>query len=235
MRTEYSEPGDHIESVAPIVTVSRYRGFTRVNHWLTAGCMVLLLLSGFALFDPSLFFLTGIFGGGQNTRWLHPIVGVVLFFSFLVLFLQLWRLNLPRREDVEWAMHPVDVLTAHEERLPELGKYNAGQKTVFWGMAGLIVVSICTGLMIWEQHVHLWKDYAPTLASIPARRIAVAVHALAAFLMILLFIAHVYAAIWTRGTISAMTRGRVTGGWAFRHHRKWLRELAGRRRNTPAE
>ena len=25
-----------------------------------------------------------------------------------------------------------DVLTGHEERLPEVGKYNAGQKMVFW-------------------------------------------------------------------------------------------------------
>jgi formate dehydrogenase subunit gamma len=24
-----------------------------------------------------------------------------------------------------------------------------------------------------------------------------------------------------------MTRGQVTGGWAWRHHRKWLRELVG--------
>ncbi len=25
-----------------------------------------------------------------------------------------------------------------------------------------------------------------------------------------------------------MTRGTVTGGWAWRHHRKWLRELASK-------
>ena len=25
-----------------------------------------------------------------------------------------------------------DVLAAHEEKLPEVGKYNAGQKMVFW-------------------------------------------------------------------------------------------------------
>lgn len=46
---------------------------------------------------------------------------------------------------------------------------------------------------------------------------------------------HVYAAIWTRGTLRAMTRGTVTGGWAFRHHRKWFKELAQRRRVDPAE
>jgi formate dehydrogenase subunit gamma len=39
---------------------------------------------------------------------------------------------------------------------------------------------------------------------------------------------HVYAAIWVRGTISAMTKGSVTAGWAYRHHRKWLREEAGK-------
>ena len=43
--------------------------------------------------------------------------------------------------------------------------------------------------------------------------------------MICVWIVHVYAAIWVRGTIRAMTRGQVTGGWAWRHHRKWLREL----------
>ena len=51
------------------------------------------------------------------------------------------------------------------------------------------------------------------------------VHALAAIVAICLWIVHVYAAIWVRGTISAMTRGKVTGGWAWRHHRRWLREL----------
>ena len=95
----YSQRGDHIESTDP-VTVSRYRGFTRANHWVTAISLIVLLLSGMALFSPYLYFLTGLFGGGQTTRWLHPFVGVLLFFSFLLLFLQLWRLNLPKPEDV---------------------------------------------------------------------------------------------------------------------------------------
>ena len=42
----------------------------------------------------------------------------------------------------------------------------------------------------------------------------------AAIVAICLWIVHVYAAIWVRGTISAMTRGKVTGGWAWRHHRR---------------
>jgi formate dehydrogenase subunit gamma len=36
---------------------------------------------------------------------------------------------------------------------------------------------------------------------------------------------HVYAAIWVRGSFDAMIKGKVTPGWAWRHHRKWLRGL----------
>lgn len=223
----FSQPGDHIEATHP-VTVSRYRGLTRLNHWVTAASLIVLLLSGMALFHPSLFFLTGLFGGGQTTRWLHPFVGILLFFSFLLLFLQLWRLNLPRPEDVTWVENIGEVIKGDEEKLPELGKYNAGQKFIFWGMSALILVLIGSGVMIWEQ-------YFPDLVSIPVRRWAVLAHSLAAVAIILVFILHVYAAFWTRGTIRAMTRGTVTGGWAWKHHRKWLRELAGRERRGPAE
>ena len=190
--------------------------------------LILLLLSGLAFFSPSLYFLTGLFGGGQTARWLHPIIGVVLFFSFLLLFVQLWRLNLPRPEDATWVGNIGELIRGEEEKLPELGKYNAGQKLIFWGMAGLIVVLIGSGIMIWEQ-------YFPDLVSIPVRRVALLIHSIAAVLIILLFILHVYAAIWTRGTIRAMTRGSVTGGWAYKHHRKWLRELAERKPTDPAE
>ncbi|WP_288948020.1 formate dehydrogenase subunit gamma [uncultured Paracoccus sp.] len=226
-RRVFSARGDHIESRRP-VTVSRYRGITRLNHWVTAASLIVLLVSGLALFHPSLYFLTGLFGGGQVTRWLHPFVGVLLFFSFLLLFLQMWRLNLPRPEDRTWVSQIGDVVRGEEEKLPELGKYNAGQKFVFWAMSVLIVVLIVSGVMIWQE-------YFPDLVTIPVRRWAVLVHALAAVAIILTFILHVYAAIWTRGTLRAMTRGTVTGGWAWRHHRKWLRELAGRGESGPAK
>jgi formate dehydrogenase subunit gamma len=226
-RPYYSECGDRIDSTAP-VTVSRYRGFTRANHWLTALCLIVLALSGLALFDPSLYFLTGLFGGGQTTRWLHPIVGVVLFLSFMLLFVKLWRLNMPKPEDTTWVTRIGDVVKGNEDALPELGKYNPGQKFVFWAMTGLIVVLIVSGVLIWQQVVG-------HMVSVPVRRVAVLVHAVSAVLILLVFILHVYAAVWTRGTLRAMTRGTVTGGWAWRHHRKWLREIASRDNKGPAE
>lgn len=211
------ERGDQVHPGSP-VTVDRYTGGARINHWITATCLVLLALSGLALFHPALFFLTGLFGGGENTRMIHPWIGVLLFFSFFGLFIRFWRANLWRAEDGTWLARLRDVLTSHEERLPEVGKYNAGQKVVFWSMSILIVALIASGLLIWDQY---FAEYS----TVETKRIAVLVHSLAAVIIICVWIVHVYAAIWVRGTIGAMTKGRVTGGWAWKHHRKWLREL----------
>lgn len=224
---ERLQPGDAVHPGKP-VTVNRYGPLARANHWIIAASLILLALSGLALFMPALYFLTGLFGGGQNTRAFHPWIGVALFVSFFVFFFQLWRANLPEKVDVVWLSRFRDVISGNEEKLPELGKYNAGQKFIFWAMSGLILLLIATGLMIWEA-------YFTHFFSIPTQRIAVLAHSILAVLIICVFILHVYAAIWTRGTLRAMTRGTVTGGWAWRHHRKWLRELAVRRKAGPAE
>ena len=211
------EKGDSVHPGKP-VTVDRYTGGARINHWITATSLVLLAISGLALFHPSMYFLTGLFGGGQATRAIHPWIGVILFFSFFGLFFRFWRANLWAAEDGTWMARLADVLTAREERLPEVGKYNAGQKIVFWAMSILIVVLISSGLVIWDQYFY-------PLTSIEQKRVAVVIHAAAAVTIICVWIVHVYAAIWVRGTIGAMTKGRVTGGWAWRHHRRWLKEL----------
>ncbi len=223
MTAEYDvETGDSVHPGKP-VTVDRYTPGARINHWITAASLVLLALSGLALFTPSLYFLTGLFGGGQWTRAIHPWIGVVLFFSFLGLFLRFWKANLWKREDGTWMAKLRDVLAGHDEKLPEVGKYNAGQKMVFWSMSFLIIVLITSGMVVWER-------YFGGLFSLTQQRIAILVHAVAAIAAICVWIVHVYAAIWVQGTISAMTRGQVTGGWAWRHHRKWLRELVTSKR-----
>jgi len=211
------ESGDQVHPGKP-VTVDRYTAGARINHWITAISLVLLALSGLALFHPSLYFLTVLFGGGQWTRAIHPWIGVVLFFSFAGLFLRFWHANLWKAEDGTWLARLRDVMAGREERLPEVGKYNAGQKVVFWSMSLLITVLIVSGVLVWDE-------YFGSYASMETKRLAVLIHSLAAVTIICVWIVHVYAAIWVRGTIGAMTKGRVTGGWAWRHHRKWLREL----------
>lgn len=203
--------------------VRRYSGSARINHWLVAISFIILMLTGLAFFHPSLYPLTALFGGGATARWLHPIAGLVLFVSFLGLFLRFFVSNLPEGTDAVWLARFRHVLAGREEYLPEVGKYNAGQKFVFWAQAILICVLLVTGLGLWEQSLVYVQQYTGFKATIEHKRLAAVVHAGAAVVTIAIWIIHVYAAIWVRGTISAMTSGQVTAGWGWRHHRKWLR------------
>ena len=62
--------------------IERYEASDRINHWLVAITFILLALSGLALFHPSMFFLTNLFGGGPWTRNLQPFIGLVMFVAF---------------------------------------------------------------------------------------------------------------------------------------------------------
>ena len=210
--------------------VSRYTSAARANHWVTAISLILLAISGLSLFHPSLFGLTALFGGGALTREIHPWIGVLLFVSFMGLFFRFWKLNLWNRDDNKWMANLDSVMKGDEEKIPEIGKYNAGQKMVFWGMSILIITLIASGVIIWDKYFY---EYT----TIDQKRMAVLIHAICGIGAITIWIVHVYAAIWVRGTISAMTKGTVTAGWAYRHHRKWLREESGKGRTgaTPAE
>ena len=60
------------------------------------------MLSGLSMFHPMLFFLSGLFGGGQWTRAIHPWIGIVLLISYAGLIVQFWRDNIWNRDDIAW-------------------------------------------------------------------------------------------------------------------------------------
>ena len=198
--------------------IERYEPSDRINHWLVATTFVLLALSGLALFHPATFFLTNLFGGGPWTRILHPFIGLVMFVAFVGLALRFWRDNIVDKKDEQWLKQWQDVINNREDKLPEVGRYNAGQKVLFWVMVACLIVLLLTGLVIWQPY------FAPAF-NITVVRIAALLHAIAAFVLILGIIVHIYAAIWVKGTIRAMTRGYVTRAWAKKHHAAWYREM----------
>jgi len=197
--------------------IVRYTANERTNHWITAITFVLLALSGLAMFHPAMFWLSALFGGGQWTRILHPFVGLVMFVSFLILAVRFWRHNYLDDNDWQWMRQIDDVLANREEKLPEIGRYNAGQKLLFFVMVLCLVLLLLSGIVIWRAY---FSFYFP----IGLVRAAALVHAIAAFVLIVGIIVHIYAALWVKGSVGAMVRGTVTLGWARKHHPRWFRE-----------
>ena len=203
---------------APPDAIERYVYVERASHWLLAIFFFLAGLSGLAFFHPSLFWMTNLFGGGPWARILHPFLGLGMAIFFIALALRMWHHNLINANDKEWLKHAGDVMAGHEERAPPAGRYNAGQKVLFWFLTLCMLGLLVTGFVFWRPY---FADAFPVWLV----RLATLLHALAAAGLILLVIGHVYMSIWTSGSIRAMTQGWVTRRWARLNHPAWYREV----------
>lgn len=190
----------------------------RLCHWFLAACFLLTATSGLAWFFPSLSWLNGVLGTPQLARVLHPFLGIVVFVALGFMLLRFARHNLFARTDLLWFRKVGDVLrNRHGERL-HIGKYNAGQKALFWLMMAAILVLLVSGLMMWRAY---FAQYVP----IPALRLAILAHSFAGIGLILLVVGHVYLALWVRGSIAGMVSGWVPRAWVRQHHDRWSEEL----------
>jgi formate dehydrogenase subunit gamma len=205
------------DSESPRLLVRHTTG-ERTTHWTLALAFILGALSGLALFHPALFWLSELFGGGPWTRILHPYIGVIAVIVFLLFAAGLWGDARLTPTDRQWLRQIDDVIHNREGRLPEVGRYNPGQKLLFWvllvGMLGLLL----SGIVMWRA----WFGLTFPLGLI---RLASLVHAVCAFVLICGIIVHVYSAFWIKGSVEGMVRGTVTAGWAWKHHRAWFRQV----------
>jgi formate dehydrogenase subunit gamma len=200
--------------------IVRYSGSDRFNHWLVALLFVLAAISGLAFFHPSLFFLSNVLGGGQLSRILHPFIGVAMFVLFVLLYFKFWHHNILHKNDRQWLKQIGDVIADREERLPEVGRYNGGQKLLFWVMTITMLLLVVSGMAF-------WRPYFASNFHIDTVRLAAVVHAGAAAVLILGIIVHIYAALWVKGTIKGMWTGVVSSAWARKHHPGWYKEVSG--------
>ena len=199
--------------------LTRYDAHERANHWLVGICFILLALSGLAFFHPAFFPLTQLFGGGIWARILHPFIGVIMALGFLVMFLRFQSLNVMTPADKEWLSRAGEMMNGDDHNMPEQGKYNGGQKAMFWAMSLSILLLFVSGIFLWRAYFSLPVDVV---------RLGAVGHAAIAAIMIAMIFVHVYAALWVRGTVRAMVYGTVTRAWAKQHHRAWYRQVTGK-------
>ena len=199
----------------------RHPVYTRVLHWGVAIFFVLALLSGFAIYSPWLYrAFAPLFGGGPMTRLLHPwfSLGFVVFFALQFLnWLEPMTWN---ESDRRWMKRIRNYVSNEEPVEPEyVDFFNGGQKLYFWAIAASAVLFLISGLPLWFP-----QSFGRSLAAI-----AYVVHDIAALVMLVGFIVHIYEATGAQpGTFQSMTRGTVERRWAWTHHPAWYRRITGR-------
>lgn len=195
--------------------IVRYTFAERVVHAAAAVTYVYLLLTGLALWTPALFWIAGVLGGGFLARAVHPWVGVIFAVAVLRMFQQ-WRRDMAATPiDREWRRAIAHYIRNEDDRVPGAGRFNYGQKSLFWLMVWGTVVLVVSGVVLWFP------------AAVPPqarwlRELAALAHAAAALLTIGGFIVHVYMGLLVvPGGWRAIVHGWVTSEWARRHHPRW--------------
>src|SRR5262249_42046110 len=131
--------------------VQRFTLSERVIHWAIALTFVYAMLTGLALFTPHLYWLAYVLGGGTTIRQWHPIIGVVFFVLLLRMYL-MWRRDMKiDAQDKVW-MKNVGKYIRNEESEVDVGRFNAGQKQLFWVQVVAGVLLLASGIPLWFPH-----------------------------------------------------------------------------------
>jgi formate dehydrogenase subunit gamma len=219
------------------IKVPRFTGFERFSHWLTAVSFVVLGLTGLNITFGKLVLLPLIgpdsFSAlSQAAKYVHNFVS----FSFvvgLILIVELWiKDNIPRKVDIVWLKEGGGFI---KSKHPTAGRFNAGEKLVFWFALGAGAAVIVSGYLL------MFPFYVTDIAGM---QIAQTVHAIVAVLFVAVILAHIYiGTLGMEGAFEAMGEGSVDLNWAKEHHGLWLEETGaagadgthGQPAATPAE
>ncbi len=189
----------------------------RFCHVFIVILFILTALSGLSLFFPSIKAFGLVLGTPQLVRELHPFLGGIVFILLMFMLIRLAHHNIPNRDDVRWLKHINHIIAGKEPEDIPIGKYNAGQKILFWCIMSLISVLMITGIIMWRRY---FAQYFP----IDILRLAIFFHSLAAIGLILLIIGHAYMAFWVKGSVKGMISGYVSRAWARKNHSKWYHD-----------
>ena len=196
--------------------IERFSVIDRVVHWLVALSFLYAALTGLALWSPRLYWLAYLFGGGTTVRAWHPWGGIVFALVFSTMYAR-WRR--PMRLDADdrmWLRFSHRFIFHEEWGLLESGRFNGGQKALFWVQATSGLVLLASGVVLW------WPESMPRWL----RLAAVLLHPMASVVSIAGIIVHIYmGAVAVPEALRGMVQGWVTSRWAATHHPKWLREL----------
>jgi formate dehydrogenase subunit gamma len=199
-------------------TVTRFMPVERFAHWLTATSFIILALTGLSLAFGRLL-LIPVIGHEAFTAMAHygKLAHNFLSFPFvlgLLMMLVLWiRDNIPEKADLIWIKQGGGFLNNGFH--PEAGRFNAGQKMIFWTVVLGGLAMALSGYML------MFPFY---LTGVGGMQISHIIHSLGTAVMVSVIFGHIYiGTIGMEGAFDAMGDGEVDLNWAREHHAGWLK------------
>jgi len=200
-------------------TIERFNGVERFAHWLVAVSFIILGLTGLnmsfgltvvrPLTGPEMFSTLTAFGKLSHNYLSFPFCLGVLLMAVLWI-----RHNIFNAVDAAWFAAGGGLLQKGVH--PPAGKFNGGQKVIFWSVVlGAVVLAVSGYILMFPFAV---TDMA-------GMQLSYIVHAVAGILLVAVILAHIYiGSIGMEGAFDAMGTGQVDVNWAKEHHSLWVKE-----------
>jgi formate dehydrogenase subunit gamma len=208
--------------------VRRFKPVERFSHWLTAASFVVLGLTGLN-FTFGKILLMPVIGQdafssvAEAAKYVHNFTSFAFVIGLILIVAMWFKDNIPRKVDVVWLNQGGGFI---KSRHAPAGRFNAGEKAVFW-------IALFAGVAVTASgYLLLFPFY---IANILGMQLAQVAHAMVAVLFIAVILGHIYiGTLGMEGAFEAMGTGEVDLNWAREHHDLWLRdELAKERRPAP--
>lgn len=202
--------------------IERFTPLERSAHWANAIAFCALAISGIVMAFGKFFILpvigTALFGWlTYALKNIHNFAGPLFAVSLVIVIVTFVRDNIPSKEDLTWILKGGGLFSGTE--VPS-HRFNAGEKILFWsGVFFLGLVVVASGLVLDKLIPGLVYERG-------TMQISHMVHAVATFLMMAMFMGHIYmGTIGMRGAYSAMRDGYVDETWAKEHHELWYDDI----------
>lgn len=194
--------------------ILRFDRVERIAHWTNAVLFLILMATALPLYYVQ---VESIIGRRALIAEIHTWVGLALPVPLLISLCGSWgstfrrdvrRFNLWTKDEIRW------LKSFGREHLPELDKFNPGQKLNAVFTSGSILVMVVTGLIM--------KWFSPFPLS--WRTGATFVHDVLATVIFLVVAGHITFALANKDALRSIFKGTISESWAARHAVGWLRE-----------
>ena len=206
--------------------IERFDLLDRATHWTMGISFAVLAATGLVLSFGKYVLLPVI--GYTLFAWLavaakglHNFVGPLFMLSLPFFIVRFVRDNLPRLYDLDWMLKFGGMFSGRH--VPS-GRFNAGEKTLFWGLVCFFSLVLCASGLVLD-----FPNFGQGRGTMQSANL---VHFATALLAIAASLFHVYlGTLGVSGAYRAMRNGTVDETWAREHHELWYEDVkAGRSR-----
>lgn len=149
---------------------------------------------------------------------LYLFFGIVIFIVLMFMFVCFVYYNILDKKDILWLKNIVEVLKGNEYKVVDVGKYNVGQKMMFWFIMSMIFVLLVIGVIIWCLYFVQYFFMQVVCYSL-------LIYVVVGIILMYVIFIYIYMVFWVKGLIKGMIEGKVSCCWVKKYYLCWYCEI----------